>query len=98
MATAAKLGEEITVGGTAIEYQVSETLTPLHKPIQDLTIVVTGGNSGTIQFSIGETPGVGQKAIAAATVDVILVIHGVQNGFRNLWAKGSGAGQKFTIY
>jgi hypothetical protein len=96
MATAARIGEEITVGTTPVEYVIDETLVELNRPTQDLTIVVTGGNSGTIKFSVGETPAVGQKAIAAATVDVIFVIHGVRNGFRNLWAVGSGAGQKFT--
>jgi hypothetical protein len=96
-ATACILGEEITVGGTAVEYQITETLVDLKKPNQDLTVVVKGGNSGTIQFSVGETPPAAQKAWAAATTDVIFTIHGVQNGCRNIWAKGSAAGQKFTI-
>lgn len=97
MATAAKLGEEITVGATPVEYQLTETLLSLRKPSQDLTIVVTGGNSGTIKFAVGETPPAAQRAWAAASADLFLTIHGVENGVRNIWAVGSGAGQKFTI-
>lgn len=97
MATAAKLGEEITVGGTAVEYLITETLITLKKPSQDFTIVVTGGNSGTIKFAVGETPPAGHKAWAAATTDVQFTLHGVENGVRNIWAVGSAAGQKFTI-
>jgi hypothetical protein len=97
MATAAKLGEEITIGTTPVEYVITETNVTLKKSSQDLTIVVTGGNSGTIKFAVGETPPVAQKAWAAATVDVQFIIHGVENGVKNLWAVASGAGQKFTI-
>lgn len=97
MATAAKLGEEITVGTTPVEYQITETLISLKKPSQDFTIVVTGGNSGTIKFAVGETPPAAQKAWAAASADVQFTLHGVENGLRNIWAVGSGAGQKFTI-
>jgi hypothetical protein len=97
MATVAKLGEEITVGATPVEYLITETVLNLKRPNQDFTIVVTGGNSGTIKFAVGETPPAEQKAWAAASADVQFTIHGVQNGCRNIWAVGSGAGQKFTI-
>jgi ribosomal protein S11 len=97
MATAAKLGEEITVGGTPVEYQITETAIKLTRPQQEFTIVVTGGNSGTIKFAVGETPPAAQKAWAAASADVQFTIHGVENGVKNIWAVGSGAGQKFTI-
>lgn len=97
MATTIKLGEEVTVGTTATEYVIDETNAKITKPNQDFTIVVTGGNSGTIQFSVGVTPPAGQKLWAAATSDVSFIIKGVQNGVYNIWAKGSAAGQKFTI-
>lgn len=93
-AVSCKIGEEITVDGTAVEYLIDETYVQLTRPTQDLAIYTTSANSGTIQFSVGETPPAAQKAIAA---DKNIIIEGVQNGFRNLWAKGSGAGQKFTI-
>ena len=97
MATTIKLGEKVTVGTTATEYVIDETNAKITKPNQDFTIVVTGGNSGTIQFSVGVTPPAGQKLWAAATSDVSFIIKGVQNGVYNIWAKGSAAGQKFTI-
>ena len=97
MATAAKLGEEITVGGTPVEYLITETTLSLQKARQEFGIVVTGGNSGTIKFAVGETPPAGHKAWAAATVDVQFTLHGIENGVNNIWAVGSGAGQKFTI-
>ncbi len=93
-ATSCKLGEEITVGGTAVEYRVDETNITLSKPNQSFTISMTSGNSGTIQFAVGETPPAAQKTWASATQ---FVLNGVQNGIFNIWAKGSGAGQKFTI-
>ena len=94
MATTCKIGEEITVDGTAVEYVIDETNVQLTRPTQDLAIS-TSANSGTIQFSVGETPPAAQKAVAASTN---IIVEGVQNGFRNLWAKGSGSGQKFTIF
>lgn len=94
MATTAKIGEEITVGGTAVEYLIDETYVNLTKPFQDLPIDTNSSNSGTIQFSVGETPPAAQEAVAAGQKRIIT---GVQNGFRNLWAKGSASGQKFTI-
>jgi len=96
-ATPALIGEEITVGTTPVEYQITETTTTLRKPNQDFGIVVTGGNSGTIKFAVGVTPPAGQKSWAAATVDVQFTLHGVENGVKNIWAVASGAGQKFTI-
>jgi len=92
-AVAALLGEEITVGGTAVEYQITETLVTLSKPNQEFLIVLSA-NAGTIQFAVGETPPAAQKAWATGTS---FTLHGVENGVRNIWAKGSGAGQKFTI-
>lgn len=94
MATSVKIGEEVTVGGTAVEYEIDETYVALSKPFQDLPIDTNSSNSGTIQFSVGQTPPAAQEAVAAGQKRLI---QGVQNGFRNLWAKGSAAGQKFTI-
>jgi hypothetical protein len=92
MATACKLGEEITVGATPVEYSITTTTTGLPVPAE-LNILMSA-NSGTIQFAVGETPPAAQKAWATGTS---FVIHGVQPGLYNLWAVGSGAGQKFTI-
>jgi len=94
MATTAKIGEEITIGTTAVEYVIDETTAYLEKPSQDLPVYTSASNSGTIQFSVGVTPPAAQEAVAA---DKSRIIIGVKNGFRNLWAKASGAGQKFTI-
>jgi len=93
MATACKLGEEITVDGTAVEYLITETNILLEKAPTTLNITLST-NSGTIQFAVGETPPSAQKAWSTGTS---FVIHGVQNGLFNLWAKGSTTGQKFTI-
>lgn len=92
MATACKIGEEITVDGTAVEYQITETNVTLPRP-SEFTITMST-NSGTIQFSVGETPPAAQKAWATGTS---FVLRGVQNGLFNIWAKGSASGQKFTI-
>lgn len=94
MATTVKIGEEITIGTTATEYVIDETYALLSKPFQDLQINTAAGNGGTIQFAVGEAPGAAAEAVAA---NKTRLIKGVQNGFRNLWADGSGAGQKFTI-
>lgn len=94
MATTIKIGEEVTVGGTAVEYLIDETTATLTKPMQDLPIDTSSANSGTIQFSVGVTPPAAQEAVAAGQKRLIT---GVQNGVFNLWAKGSAAGQKFTI-
>lgn len=94
MATTIKIGEEVTVGTTAVEYVIDETFAKLTKPFQDLPISTNASNSGTIQFSVGETPPAAQEAVAADKKKLVL---GVQNGFRNLWAKGSASGQKFTV-
>lgn len=97
MATTIKLGEKVTVGTTATEYVIDESDTKVSKPLFDATIYTESDNSGTIQFSVGVTPPAGQKLWAAATSDVSFIIKGVQNGVYNIWAKGSAAGQKFTI-
>lgn len=94
---AAKLGEEITVGATGIEYIITETVLSLKKPHQEFNIIITGGNSGTIKFAVGETPPAAQKAFAVGAADITFTIRGVENGVRNIWALGSAAGQKFTI-
>lgn len=94
MATTIKIGEEVTIGTTGTEYVIDETYALLPKPFQTLAITTSSGNAGTIQFAIGETPGAGQEAVAA---DQKRIIEGVQNGFRNLWADASVAGQKFTV-
>lgn len=89
-----KLGEEITVGTTPQEYVVDETNVTLAKPNHDFVFTTDASNSGTIKFGIGASPGSGQKAWAA---DKSSVLTAVQNGVKNIWAVGSGAGQKFTI-
>lgn len=91
--TAVKLGEEVTIGTTPIEYLITDTNAALQRPFTTVNIQM-GTNSGTIQFSVGETPPAANKAWATGTA---FVMHGVQNGVYNLWALGSGAGQKFTI-
>jgi len=95
MATACKLGEEITIGTTPVEYLITETNVTLTKPFQTLTVECAAANSGTIQFSVGETPPSANRAFAASAK---VVVDGVQNGVYNLWAVGSGPGQKFTIF
>lgn len=94
MATTIKIFEEVTVGSTAVEYVIDEASAILPKPSVDLPVTTSAGNTGTIQFSVGETPPAGQLAMAADKKHQLI---GVQNGFRNFWAKGSAAGQKFTI-
>lgn len=94
MATTIKIGEEVTVGTTATEYVFDETTAVIRKPTHEAIIETDSGNSGTIQFSVGVTPPAGNKAFAA---DKKTVIQGIDNGRLNLWAKGSGAGQKFTV-
>jgi hypothetical protein len=94
MATTIKLGEEVTVDGTAVEYVIDETTASINKPEFTATIYTASGNSGTIQFSVGVTPPAAQRAVAA---DKTTVMSGIMNGFRNLWAKGSTTGQKFTV-
>lgn len=93
MATTIKLGEEVTVGTTPVEYVIDETNVTLEKPLTTLAIYTDSGNSGTIKFSVGETPPAAQRAVAA---DKNLIMSGINNGVHNLWAVGSGAGQKFT--
>jgi len=94
MATTIKIGEEVTVGTTPTEYVIDETLIVLDKPNQVFSIECASGNSGTIQFSVGVTPPAAQRAYAASSK---LVLSGVANAFRNIWAVGSAAGQKFTV-
>jgi hypothetical protein len=94
MATTIKIGEEVTVGDTAVEYVIDESTAVLPKPFVDLPISTNSSNSGTIKFSVGVTPPAAQEAVAADKKKLIL---GVANGYRNLWALGSAAGQKFTV-
>jgi hypothetical protein len=91
---AALLGEEITVGATPVEYQITETTIHLTRPTQEFAIEVDSANSGTIKFAVGVTPPATQRAYAAGSK---IVLSGVENGIRNIWAVGSGAGQKFII-
>jgi len=93
MATTIKIGEEVTVGTTAIEYVIDETEAKVSKPEFAATVWTAVGNAGTIKFSVGVTPPAAQRAVAA---DQKLLVQGIQNGFRNLWAVASQAGQKFT--
>ena len=91
MATAScKIGDEITIGTTDTEYTIAEAGL-LGNP-QEVTVECLSTNSGTIQFSVGETPPVTAHAHAAGEKRVFTV-----GGSKKLWAKGSGAGQKFVI-
>jgi hypothetical protein len=94
MAQTIKIGEEVTVGNVAVEYLIEETVVILDKPNQIFAIECNSANSGTIQFSVGITPPSAQKAYIAGSK---LILSGVSNGFRNIWALGSAAGQKFTV-
>jgi len=94
MATTIKVGEDVTIGTTATEYVIDETYAQLPRPYVDLPITTSASNAGTIQFAVGEAPGAGHSAVAADKKTLIL---GVQNGFRNLWADASQAGQVFKI-
>lgn len=94
MATTVKYGEEIIIGTAPTEYVIDESVCYVTKPFVDLPISTNASNSGTIKFSVGETPPAAQEAVAADKKKLIL---GVQNGLKNLWAVGSDAGQKFTI-
>lgn len=94
MATTIKIGEEVTIGETATEYVIDETYAVISKPFFDAPISTNSTNSGTIKFSIGEAPAAGQEAVASGQKKLIC---GIQNGFRNLWADASAAGQKFTV-
>lgn len=94
MAQTIKLGEEVTVGATPVEYIIDETNAKIDKPFFVAVIYTASANSGTIKFSVGETPPAAQRAVAA---DKTMVMQGILNGTYNLWAVGSGAGQKFTV-
>lgn len=94
MATTIKLGQEVTIGTTPTEYVIDETNAKIDKPFFAAIIYTTSGNSGTIKFSVGETPPSTQRAVAA---DKTVVMQGILNGTYNLWAVGSASGQKFTV-
>jgi len=90
-----KIGEEVTVGTTAIEYVIdTQDGNYVAAPGFTAEIWTAVGNSGTIKFSVGVTPPAAQRAVAA---DKTFKMQGIKNGFRNLWAVGSAAGQKFTV-
>ena len=93
MATTVKLGEEITIGTTATEYVIDTTNARIPSPNFDVAIECAAANSGTIQFSVGETVPAANRAYAASAKTIFTI----QNGVYNLWAKGSASGQKFTI-
>lgn len=94
MATTIKLGEEVTIGTTPTEYIIDETNAKIDKPFFTAVIYTSSGNSGTIKFSVGETPPASQLARAA---DKSFLMQGILNGTYNLWAVGSASGQKFTV-
>jgi hypothetical protein len=94
MATTIKIGEEVTVGDTAVEYLINDTEAEISKPHFTAAIYTAAGNSGTIKFSVGVTPPAAQRAVAA---DKNVIVGGINNGVKNLWALGSAAGQKFTV-
>jgi len=94
MATSVKVGEEVTVGTTPVEYTIDETNVTLQRRSIDLPVRTSAGNAGTIKFAIGETPPASQEAVSAGSSRLLI---GFENGAKNLWAVGSVAGQKFTI-
>lgn len=94
MATLVIPGEEITVGTTAVEYEIDETKATVTKHTMDLPIHTNSSNSGTIKFSVGVTPPAGAEAVAA---DKTRLLIGIENGYKNFWAVGSDADQKFTV-
>ncbi len=93
MATTIKLFEEVTIGETATEYVIDDPSYTLTNPV-DLPISTNSSNSGTIKFAIGEAPPAAQESVASGQKRLLC---NVQNGFRNLWADASAAGQKFTV-
>ena len=94
MATTIKIGEEVTVGDSAVEYVINDTEAVVDKPNFIAAIYTDSANSGTIKFSVGVTPPSAQRAVAA---DKNIIVSGINNGVKNLWALGSAAGQKFTV-
>lgn len=92
VATLIESGDEITVGTTETEYEFADYAASSTKEIA-VFIECNSTNSGTIQFSARPTVSAAKSARAASSKIVI----GVYNGFFNLRAKGSGAGQKFTV-
>ena len=93
MATTIKIGEEVTVGTTATEYFLDASTAQVDSLNFTAAIYTDSANSGTIQFSIGGTP----SAERAVPADKNVIMSGIQNGTKNLWAEGSAAGQKFTV-
>lgn len=93
-ATTIKLGEEVTVGTTPVEYVLNSTEAVINKPSFTANIYTDTANSGTIKFSVGVTPPAEQRSVAA---DKNILMQGIDNGVKNLWAVGSAAGQKFTV-
>ncbi len=94
MATTIKIGEEVTVGTTPVEYVINEDEAVLEKPTFTAAIYTSSANAGTIKFSVGVTPPAAQRAVAA---DKNVIVGGINNGVKNLWAVGSVADQKFTV-
>lgn len=89
-------GQEITIGTTSTEYQLSN---PIGSQFQQVYVFVDSANTGTIQFQIaysGQSTTLsytGQKAFSCCYRIPFTIV----NGRYNLYAKASGSGQKFTI-
>jgi hypothetical protein len=92
MATNIKSGHEITIGTTQVEYQFSDIPIDRSKE-QVISISVHEDNSGTIQFAVGRDVEAADRAAVAGEKRVMTIV----NGFKNLRADASSAGQKFTV-
>jgi hypothetical protein len=92
MATAIRNGQEVTLS-TTNEEEFEFAALGSDKEYTAL-IDLPAGNAGTIQFSVGESVAVGQKAVAAGTRIFMTFIP----RSRNIRAKASNANDKFSIF
>jgi len=84
-------GIEQTVGTTEDEYQFTDLTTSQTKEYT-LTIRVSPDNAGTVQFAVGRAVVATDRASAPGETRMMTI----KSGYRNLRAKGSTSGQKFT--
>lgn len=90
-ATTIKIGEKVTSAGSS-EIEVEFNATVGSSTYQTIYVTVDPGNSGTIQFSVGETIVAGHNAWPAGSRFPITI----RNGIKNLRYKASGASQSFV--
>lgn len=93
MAQTIRIGEEVTIGTQAVEFDLMGT--EAYLPDSPLTVAIetSSANAGTIQFAVGISPPVGHRAYAASAK---IVMQGIGAG-KNLWAVASALNQKFTV-